>query len=193
MDGNSSQAPTVEMIEAELEREQRKRNRGRALRSAVYALVIVAAVTVVAAVLLFPLLQITGTSMAETLQDGDIVIAVSGAGYQAGDIVAFYYNNKILVKRVIATAGDRVDIDADGNVSVNGQLLSEPYITERALGYCNISLPYQVPDGRYFLMGDHRKTSMDSRDSEIGCIGSDMMIGKIKFCVWPLADFGWVH
>lgn len=193
MDGNDSQAPTVEMIEAELEREQRKRNHRRALRSAVYVLIIVAAATVVAVVLLFPMLQITGTSMTDTLQDGDIVIALKGAGYKEGDIVAFHYNNKILVKRVIATAGDWVDIDVDGYVSVNGELLNEPYIAERALGYCDIVMPCQVPDGRYFLMGDNRNTSMDSRDSEIGCISNDMIIGKIKFCVWPLADLGLVN
>ena len=192
MDENGNQAPTVEIIEAELEREQYKKNHRRALRSAIYALIIVAAVTVIAAVLLFPMLQITGTSMTDTLQNGDIVIALKGTNYKKGDIVAFYYNNNILVKRVIATAGDWVDIDADGNVSVNGEMLDEPYVSEKALGYCNIDFPYQVADGRNFLMGDHRKTSMDSRDAEIGCISNDMMIGKIKLCVWPLADFGFV-
>ena len=193
MDENGSQAPTEEMIETELEKEQYKHNHNRVLRSTIYVLVIVAAATVIIAVLLLPMLQITGTSMTETLHDGDIVFALSGAHYKTGDVVAFYYNNNILVKRVIATAGDWVDIDEDGNVSVNGQLLNEPYISEKALGYCNITFPYQVPEGRNFLMGDHRETSMDSRDSKIGCISDDMMIGKIMFCVWPLKDIGFVN
>ena len=186
------EVPTLEMIEAELEKEQHKDKYRRTLRSTVYALIIVAAVTVIIALLLLPVLQITGTSMTETLQYGDIVVALNGSGYKTGDIVAFYYNNNILVKRVIASSGDWVDIDEGGNVSVNGKMLDEPYISEKALGYCDIVLPYQVPDGRNFLMGDHRETSMDSRASDIGCISDDMVIGKIIFRIWPLMDLGFV-
>ena len=190
---NSSKAPTVEMIETELEKEQYKRNYSRVLRSTIYILIVVAAATVIIAVLVFPMLQITGTSMADTLKEGDIVLAWSGSEYGAGDVAAFYYNNNILVKRVIATSGDWVDIDEEGNVSVNGEVLDEPYVSEKSLGYCNIDFPYQVPDGRSFLLGDHRDTSMDSRSEEIGCVADDMMVGKIVFCVWPLTDFGFVR
>ena len=186
-------APTEEMIVAELEKERYRQNYIKALRSTIYVLIVVAAATAIIVVLLLPVLQITGTSMAETLQDGDIVLAAKSTSYKAGDVVAFYYNNNILVKRVIATAGDWVDIDAEGNVSVNGEAIDEPYITDKSLGYCNVAFPYQVPDGRSFLMGDRRETSMDSRNSEIGCIDDSMVLGKIKFCVWPFNDFGIVR
>jgi signal peptidase I len=152
--------------------------------------VVVAAAAVLIAVLVLPVLQISGSSMTDTLQDGDVVVSISTTDYQTGDIIAFYYNNNILVKRVIATAGDWVDIDEEGNVYVNGDLLDEPYVTEKALGDCNIDLPYQVPDGRCFVMGDHRATSIDSRNTAVGCVSSDMMVGKILFRVWPLSDIG---
>ena len=188
-----SKAPTVEMIETELEKEQYKRNYSRVLRSTIYILIVVAAATVIVAVLLFPMLQITGTSMADTLKEGDIVLAWSGSDYETGDVAAFYYNNNILVKRVIATSGDWVEIDEAGTVSVNGEVLDEPYVSEKSLGYCNITFPYQVPEGRSFLLGDHRDTSMDSRSEEIGCVADDMMVGEIVFCIWPLSDFGFVR
>lgn len=158
------------------------------LRSTVFSLLVVAAAAVLIAVLLLPVLQINGTSMTDTLQDQDIVVAVSSSKYKTGDVIAFYYNNNILVKRVIASAGDWVDIDKDGGVYVNDQLLDEPYITEKALGDCNIDLPYQVPDGRCFVMGDHRATSIDSRNTAVGCVGNDMVVGKILLRVWPLSD-----
>ena len=160
----------------------------RVLRSTVFSLLVVAAAAVLIAVLLLPVLQINGTSMTDTLQDQDIVVAVSSSKYKTGDVIAFYYNNNILVKRVIASAGDWVDIDKDGGVYVNDQLLDEPYITEKALGDCNIDLPYQVPDGRCFVMGDHRATSIDSRNTAVGCVGNDMVVGKILLRVWPLSD-----
>lgn len=182
--------PTEEMIEAALEKERYRHNYIKALRSTIYALIIAAAATSIIVVLLLPILQITGTSMKETLQEGDIVLAMKSTGYEPGDVVAFYYNNNILVKRVIATAGDWVDIDKDGNVSVNGEGIDEPYISEKSLGYCDVDFPYQVPDGRSFLLGDNRVTSMDSRNSEIGTVDDSMVLGKIKFCVWPFNDFG---
>ena len=140
--------------------------------------------------LLLPVLQISGTSMTESLQDKDIVVALNSSKYQTGDIIAFYYNNNILVKRVIAASGDWVNIDKDGNVYVNEELLDEPYISEKALGDCNITLPYQVPDERCFVMGDHRATSIDSRNTAVGCVSNDMVIGKILFRAWPLSGFG---
>lgn len=182
--------PELSLLEAELERERYKNKYGKVLRSTVFSLIVVAAVAVLIAVLLLPVLQISGTSMTDSLQDEDIVVALNSSGYETGDIIAFYYNNNILVKRVIAAAGDWVDIDKDGNVYVNDELLDEPYVTDKALGDCNITLPYQVPDGRCFVMGDHRATSIDSRNTAVGCVSNDMVIGKILIRVWPLEGFG---
>lgn len=182
--------PELEALEAELERTRYKRRYGSVLRSTVFSLVVVAAVAVLIAVLLLPVLQISGTSMTDSLQDEDIVVALNSSGYETGDIIAFYFNNNILVKRVIAAAGDWVDIDEEGNVYVNEELLEEPYVTDKALGDCNITLPYQVPDGRCFVMGDHRATSIDSRNTAVGCVSNDMVIGKILIRVWPLDGFG---
>ncbi|MEY8517089.1 signal peptidase I [Lachnospiraceae bacterium 29-84] len=182
--------PSMEVLEAELRKEQYKSNYSRVLKSTIFSLLVVAAVAVLIAVLLLPVLQISGTSMTETLQDEDIVVAVNGSKYTTGDVIAFYYNNNILIKRVIASAGDWVDIDEEGNVYVNEELLEEPYISEKSLGDCNIDLPYQVPDGKCFVMGDHRAVSIDSRNTSIGCVSNDMVVGKILFRVWPLSDFG---
>ena len=187
---NKIELPKLELLEAELEREQYKNRYGRVLRSTAFSLIVVAAVAVLVAVLLLPVLQISGTSMTESLQDKDIVVALNSNKYKTGDIIAFYYNNNILVKRVIAAAGDWVDIAEDGNVYVNEELLDEPYIKEKALGDCNITLPYQVPDGRCFVMGDHRATSIDSRNTAVGCVSNDMVIGKILFRAWPLSGLG---
>ena len=186
-------APTMEQLEAELKKEKYKRNYGKVLRSTAFSLLVVAAAAVLVAVLLLPVLQINGTSMTETLQDGDIVVAISNSRFKTGDVIAFYYNNNILVKRVIAAAGDWVDIDGEGNVYVNGELLDEPYITEKSYGNCDIELPYQVPDGKCFVMGDHRATSIDSRNTAVGCISDSGVVGKIMFRVWPLEEIGIVN
>ena len=153
------------------------------MRSTIYTLLIVAAAAVLVAVMFLPVLQISGTSMTETLWNGDIVVALSGSDYATGEVVAFYYNNNILVKRVIATAGDWVDMDKDGNVYVNNVLLEEPYVTDKALGICDITFPYQVPEGRIFVLGDHRATSVDSRSSTIGSVSEEFLVGKILFRV----------
>lgn len=190
--GEQTAVPSLDVIEAALKKEEYKNNYSRVLRSTVFSLIVVAAAAVLVAVLVLPVLQISGESMTETLQDGDIVVAVNSSKFETGDVIAFYYNNNILVKRVIAYAGDWVDIDEDGNVYVNGAKLDEPYISDKALGECNIDLPYQVPDGRCFVMGDHRAVSIDSRNTAVGCVSSDMVVGKILFRVWPMAEFGTV-
>ncbi len=191
--GTGTAVPTLEQLEAELHRTRHKSRYRKVLRSTSFSLVVVAAAAVLVAVLFLPVLKIDGTSMTETLQDGDIVVAVSGAKFRIGDVVAFYYNNTILVKRVIATAGDWVDIDADGNVYVNGEAIEEPYLAEKALGQCDIDLPYQVPDGRCFVMGDHRSTSIDSRSSTVGCIEAGKIVGRITFRIWPVQEIGLIN
>lgn len=182
--------PTVQQLDAELKRVRYRRDYRRVLRSTVYTLITVAAVAVLVATIFLPVLRIYGSSMAPTLDEGEIVVAVNSTDLQQGDVLAFYYNNKILVKRVIAGPGSWVDIDADGTVYVDGVALEEPYISEPAFGDCNIELPYQVPDGRYFVMGDHRSVSVDSRNTAVGCVAGEQIVGKIVFCVWPLDTFG---
>ncbi len=184
------QPPTVEQLEQEFKREIYKKRYRRVLRSTVYTLITVAAAAVLAATLLLPVLRIYGTSMTPTLENGDIVAAVKGSKFERGNIIAFWLNNKILVKRVIAQPGEWVDIDEDGNVSVNGEPLEEPYLAEKALGECDIDLPYQVPEGRIFVMGDHRSTSLDSRNSTVGCVAEEQIVGKLMFQIWPIEGFG---
>ena len=182
--------PSVEQLTAELRREKYKRSYRRVLRSTVYTLVVVAAIAVLVATIWMPVLRIYGASMTPTLNEGDIVVSLKGGDFQRGDLVAFYVGNKSLVKRCIAGPGQWVDIDSSGNVSVDGEPLEEPYLTEKALGDSDIAYPYQVPESRYFCMGDHRSTSVDSRSSVIGCVSEEQIVGKIAFRVWPLPDFG---
>lgn len=182
--------PSIEELEQELQRERYKKRYRRTLRSTVGVLVTVAAIAVLIATLLLPVLQIYGTSMSPTLTDGDIVLSLKETDFERQDIVAFYYNNRILVKRVIARAGEWVSIDGDGNVTVDGVPLDEPYLTEKALGECDIELPYQVPEGRLFVMGDHRSVSVDSRSKSVGCVAEEQIVGKLVFRIWPLSVFG---
>ncbi|MDD6043463.1 MAG: signal peptidase I [Eubacteriaceae bacterium] len=182
--------PSVEQLEKELDREKYRARYNRVLRSTVYTLIVVAAVAVLVATIWLPVLQIYGSSMTPTLDEGDIVVSLKGADFEPGDLIAFYMGNKILVKRCIAGPGEWVNIDKDGNVYVDGQMLDEPYLTEKTYGDCNIQFPYQVPDNRYFCLGDHRATSVDSRNSTIGCVAEEQIVGKIVFRVWPLSGFG---
>ena len=179
--------PTTGQLSRELKRVRYNAGFSGMLRSTVGILVTVAAIAVLIAVLLLPVLQIYGTSMSPTLNEGNIVISVKGSRFETGDMVAFYYNNKILVKRVIANPGQWVDLDKEGNVYVNNVKLDEPYIKEKAYGETNIQLPYQVPDSRIFVMGDNRDVSIDSRNSSVGCVTDEQIVGKIVFRIWPFS------
>ena len=185
--------PTVEQLEGELRRERHRRSYRSTLLSTVSALVIVAAVAVLVSMLALPVLQVVGESMTPSLFQGEIVVAPKGTTFQKGDVIAFYYNNKILVKRVIANAGEWVNIDVDGNVFINDVPLDEPYLSEKALGDCNIALPYQVPDGKIFVMGDHRATSSDSRNTAVGCVAQEQVVGRVVLRVWPLDRISLIH
>lgn len=185
--------PTAEELEHELSRVRYKRRYRAVFRSTLYTLITVAAVSVLVATLWLPVLQIFGSSMTPTLQNGEIVFSMKTAEFEQGDIVAFYYNNKILVKRMIAGPGDWFDMDPDGKVYVNNKAISEPYLTEIAYGETNIELPYQVPDGKIFVLGDHRATSVDSRNTAVGCVAQEQVVGKIIFRIWPMDQFGIVH
>jgi len=156
----------------------------------VYTLITVAAIAVLVATLWMPVLQIYGSSMTPTLKDGNIVVSVKSVNFQSGDVIAFYYNNKILIKRVIAGPGDWVNIEEDGTVYVNNEKLEEPYLMEKALGECDIEMPYQIPESRLFVMGDHRSVSVDSRSTAVGCVSEEQIVGRIAFRVWPLNEFG---
>ena len=178
--------PSIEILEKELKRVNDRNRYRTVLKSTIYTLITVAAVAVLVATLWLPVLQIYGSSMTPTLQDGEIIFSVKTSDMEQGDIIAFYYNNKILVKRVIAGPGDWVNIDEDGTVYVNDVELDEPYLAEKAFCDADIELPYQVPDGKIFVMGDHRATSVDSRHSTVGCVAQEQIVGKIIFRIWPL-------
>lgn len=182
--------PELSQLEAELNRENYKRRYRTVLRSTIYSLIVVAACAILVAVLWMPVLRIYGTSMTPTINAGEIVISLKGSKFQRGDLVAMYYSNKLLVKRVIAFPGEWINIDEDGNVYINEEPLDEPYLTEKSLGDCDIELPYQIPDDHYFVMGDHRSVSADSRSSVIGSIPSEDIVGRIVFRVWPMEVFG---
>ncbi len=184
--------PQISELQAELKRVRYADRYRSVLRSTVYTLIVVAAIAVLVATVWMPVLQIYGSSMTPTLCEGDIVVSVNGSTIKQGDLVAFYLENKILVKRCIAGPGQWVNIDEAGNVYVDSRLLDEPYLTEKALGDCNLELPYQVPDNRYFCMGDHRLTSVDSRHTSVGCISEEQIVGKIVFRVWPFSGLGTV-
>lgn len=191
-----SAKPKMRPNSGELEQEwQRVRYRHRynkILRSTIGTLIAVAAGAVLMATFWMPVLQIYGSSMTPSLEDGQIVLAVKEANLKQGDIVGFYCNNKILVKRVIGCGGDLIDIDEEGTVFVNDEELSEPYLMEKSLGLSDVEFPCLVPQERIFVMGDQRDTSVDSRNSAVGFVAPELIVGKIVFCVWPLERFGWV-
>ncbi len=178
--------PTEEAVAAERERLQYQKRYRQTLRTTIYALIVVAAVAVLIATMFLPVLQVSGSSMEPTLEDGDIIVLFKTGEFETGDLVGFYYQNKLLLKRVIAGPGDMVDIDEEGNVYVNGELLDEPYVTEKALGETDREYPIQVPEDRYFVMGDNRTTSIDSRSTAIGYIEESQIVGKVILRVWPV-------
>lgn len=185
--------PTVEQLEREVKRENYKDNYKKTLRSTIFTLVTVSAFAILIAVLWLPVLEIYGHSMTPTLSNGNIVISLKGSSFKKGDVIAFYYNNKILVKRVIGGPGDWIDIKDNGDVYVNNEKLNEPYVSGKALGDCNIELPYQVPDERYFVMGDHRSVSVDSRNSSIGCVSDEQIVGRLLCRIWPLTKLSFIN
>lgn len=182
--------PGLKQLEGELKRVDHKARFRKLLRSTIDTLIVIAAIAVLVAVLFLPVLRIYGSSMYPTLAEGQIVVSIKGANIESDDVVALYYGSKVLIKRCIATEYQWVDIDENGNVYVDGNMIDEPYLTEKAFGETNIDLPYQVPDNTYFVLGDNRETSIDSRNTSVGCIDKDDIVGKIVFRVWPLSDFG---
>lgn len=185
--------PTILQLERELGR-IRYRSRFRSMiGSTIGTLAFVAAIAVLVATLWLPVLKIYGSSMTPALWDGDLIVASKTSEFAQGDIIAFYFNNKILVKRIICKAGDWIHMEEDGTVYINGTLLEEPYLTAKALGDCNIEFPYQVPDGKVFVMGDHRSISVDSRNTALGCVAQEQIVGKVVFRIWPFERLGQVE
>ena len=185
--------PSLPQLEAELKREDYRGKYRRTLRSTISVLIVTAAIVVLLTFLFFPIFRIYGSSMSPTINEGEIVLSVKGGSFECGDVIVMSYNNKLLVKRVIAVPGEWFDMNRDGDVYVNGERIEEPYIADKAFGDCNISLPYQVPDGRYFVMGDNRSTSQDSRNSIVGCIAEEQIVGRAVFRLWPLSEFGAIN
>lgn len=182
--------PTSEQLSEELKRIKYKKDYKKILWGTISSLIVVAAVAVLISMLFLPVLRVTGTSMTPTMTNDELVICNKGSDFESGDIIAFYFNNKILLKRVIGTSGDIIDIKEDGTVYVNGEILDEPYVDSKAFGTCDIELPYQVPENRVFVMGDHRSTSIDSRTASVGCIADEYIIGKVILRVWPFEKIG---
>ncbi len=182
--------PSIDQVEEARKTIKYKIRYKKVIRSTLGVLIVVASISVLVVTLLMPVLQISGDSMSPTLGNGQIVLSLKTTDFKPGDLMAFYYGNKLLVKRCIAGPGDWVNIDADGNVYINNELQNEPYLSEKALGTCDIELPFQVPDNRWFVMGDNRVTSTDSRTVQIGCIAEEQLVGKVVFRVWPLNRFG---
>lgn len=185
--------PSIPALKEELMREKVKREFRRAILNTTGILIVIAALTALMATRVFVLVQINGSSMKPTLKEDEIVILHQTKTVKKGDIIGFYYGGKILLKRVTAGAGDEIDIDREGNVSVNGERLDEPYLKEKTLGKCDLEFPYEVPEGTIFVLGDNRAISMDSRIKSIGCVESEQIVGKVIFRMWPMARVGIMH
>ena len=190
---NEVSVPSLSEIQRERKRIRRKEYYRKALRGTISVLLVVAAVAVLIATLFLPILQISGDSMSPTLEHDEIVVLLKTKKFERGDLIGFYYQGKILLKRVIALPEDEVAIDAEGNVYVNGELLEEPYVTQKELGDCDLEFPYKVPGTSYFVMGDRRSNSVDSRISAVGAISQEDIIGKVFIRVWPFSRLGFVQ
>lgn len=184
--------PTLEQLEAELKREKRSRRSRFWIRGLLLIIVLAALIGIVISFVWAPVLRISGDSMAPTLTDGEIVVAYADEAVERGDIIAFYYNNKLLVKRVIAVGGDEINVDLLGNVTVNGERLEENYVSNRAQGECDVDMPYHVPNGFVFVMGDRRSDSLDSRSSAIGCVAKEQILGRVVAQIWPKEEIQWI-
>ena len=180
--------PTKKQVEAERKRYRRQKAYNKALGGTVYVLTIVAAVAVLIATLILPVLQIEGKSMEPALRNGDIVLLVKTTRFDHGDLCGFTWNNKLLIKRVIGVPGDWIEIASDGTVYLNGEKLDEPYVQQKAFGECDLEFPFQVPQEQYFVIGDMRESSIDSRNTLIGCLPKDQIVGRVFFRVWPLRN-----
>lgn len=190
-EGDDPEEPTREQVEKERARLRYNARFKQVLASTVAILIVVAAAAILIVTLFFPVLQVSGTSMEPTLEDGDVILLIKGDDFKTGDLVGIRYEGKVLLKRVIAGPGDYVSIDDEGNVFVNNELLDEPYVTDKSLGKCDMQFPYQVPENSWFVLGDHRSVSVDSRSSTIGCIRDEQIIGKIIMRIWPLSGLKW--
>lgn len=192
MEEQTKSFPSSDEVEIELKRERYRKKYKLSMKSTIFTLITVAAVAILVATLWLPVLEIYGDSMTPGLADGEIVVSTKSSTFTRGEVIAFYYNNKVLIKRVIATAGETVDIKEDGTVFINGEEIIEDYITDKSFGNSDIEYPYQVPENKIFVMGDHRSVSVDSRNTVIGCVAEEQIVGKIVFRVWPLKDFGFI-
>ncbi|MCR5102814.1 MAG: signal peptidase I [Butyrivibrio sp.] len=182
--------PTLEELKSELKREKNKKEYSKVFRNTIVILIVVAAIAVLISSFFITVLRVTGDSMSPTLDSGQILIASNNKEFEPGDLIAFYYNNRILIKRVVGSPGDWINIDDEGNVYVNGVLLEEDYITDKSLTPTDLTFPYQVPENRYFVLGDHRSVSIDSRSTTVGCVSQEQLIGKVVFRVYPFNLFG---
>ena len=185
--------PSAEQIGALLRRVQRRREIFRSIGNILGVLVVIAAAVTLVFSLWLPALQVQRGSMAPTLNDGEVVVFITTGAVGRGDIVAFHNGNQILVKRVVAVAGDVVDIGGDGAVLLNGARLDEPYVSELSAGERTTELPCKVPDNQFFVLGDHRQTSIDSRNADIGTVRQDQIIGKALLRIWPLNAVGLIN
>ena len=181
---------SISALEEEIKREKYKSKYTKILKSTIYALIIIASISALIGTLIMPVLEVNNTTMKPLLENNEIVLSLKTKKLKQGDIIAFYQGNKILIKRVVAVPGNYISIDEEGNIYVDGEVLNEPYVTNKQKGETNIEFPYQVPESEYFVLSDERDKTNDSRNEDIGLIKKDNVIGKVIFRVWPLKKLG---